>query len=152
MVLCGLEIMLYPQPVLCKSMAERVPFASESQGRRRGSPPQPLATIVVYARARAQGSSWFPLHICGVKPTLPCTNQLKQYELLCGTGLPCLPPWRWRAIEDEGLLGCQREQGTLRGGKAGRVKDAITNLGDFAGASVVMAVVFRQDHLVQHRP
>ena len=53
MVLCGLEIMLYPQPVLCKSMAERVPFASESQVRRRGSTPQPLATIVVYARARA---------------------------------------------------------------------------------------------------
>ena len=30
-----------------------VPFASESQVRRRGSTQQPLATIVVYARARA---------------------------------------------------------------------------------------------------
>jgi hypothetical protein len=52
MVLCGLEILWYPQPVLCKSMAEQVPFASESQVRKRGSTPQPLATIV-YARARA---------------------------------------------------------------------------------------------------
>jgi hypothetical protein len=26
----------------------------------------------------AQGSSWFPLHICGVKPTLSRTYQLKE--------------------------------------------------------------------------
>ena len=28
LILCGLEIMLYPQPVLFKSLAERIPFAS----------------------------------------------------------------------------------------------------------------------------
>src|SRR5215470_12951813 len=60
-----------------------------------------------------QGSSWFPFHICGGKPTLPCTNQLKQYEMLRGAELLCLPPWRWRAIEDERLLGCQRDQSAL---------------------------------------
>ena len=39
----------------------------------------------------------------------------------------------------------------MRGGKAGGGKDAITNLGDFACPSVVVAVVCSQDHLVQHR-
>jgi hypothetical protein len=106
----------------------------------------------VYLDHTLQGSSWFPLHICGVKPTLPCTNQLKQDELLRGEGLPCLTPWSWRAIEDKRFLGCQRDQGALRGGKAGGVKDAITNIGDFVCTSVVAAVVFRQDHLVQPCP
>jgi hypothetical protein len=53
MVLCGLERMLYPQTVLGKSMAERAPFASESQVRGRGSTRAPLTTIVVEPRARA---------------------------------------------------------------------------------------------------
>jgi hypothetical protein len=47
MVLCGLEIMLYPQTVLCKRVAERASVASENQGRGRGSPRQPSTTIVV---------------------------------------------------------------------------------------------------------
>lgn len=53
MVLGGLAIMVSPQPVLCTSMAERVPFASAYQVRRRGSPQQPWATIVVAASASA---------------------------------------------------------------------------------------------------
>jgi protein-S-isoprenylcysteine O-methyltransferase Ste14 len=32
----------------------------------------------VHFRLLPQGSSWFPLHICGVKPTLPRTYQLKE--------------------------------------------------------------------------
>jgi hypothetical protein len=35
--LYDLETSLYPRPVLCKGVAERVPFASESQARGRGS-------------------------------------------------------------------------------------------------------------------
>jgi hypothetical protein len=53
MVLCGLEIILYPQTVLFKRVAERVPFASESQVRERGSTREPLTAIVVETRARA---------------------------------------------------------------------------------------------------
>src|SRR5262249_43244997 len=53
LVLCGLDIMLYPQTVLCKRVAERAPFASESQVRERGSTREPLTTIVVETRARA---------------------------------------------------------------------------------------------------
>jgi hypothetical protein len=35
--LYDLATSLYPRPVLCKGVAERMPFASESQARRRGS-------------------------------------------------------------------------------------------------------------------
>src|SRR5262245_23840523 len=45
--------MLYPHTVLCKRVAERAPFASESQVRERGSTREPWTTIVVYTRARA---------------------------------------------------------------------------------------------------
>ena len=45
--LCGLETYLYPRTVLRKGVAERVPFASESQARGRGSTRRPCATITV---------------------------------------------------------------------------------------------------------
>ena len=53
LVLCGLERILSPPPVLCKSVAERAPCASESQVRERGSPREPWTTSVVSPRARA---------------------------------------------------------------------------------------------------
>jgi len=40
--------------------------------------PDPTEGIVDVKDLPLQGSSWFPLHICGVKPTLPCTYQLKE--------------------------------------------------------------------------
>src|SRR5690348_4463913 len=43
--LYDLETCLYPRTVLCKGVAERVPFASESQARGRGSPRQRDTTI-----------------------------------------------------------------------------------------------------------
>ena len=43
-VLCGLETSLCPHAVLCKGVAERVAFASESQARGRGSTRRPDAT------------------------------------------------------------------------------------------------------------
>ena len=55
--LCGLEIMLYPHTVLFTRMAERAPFASESQVRERGSTREPLTTCVVCTRARARVQS-----------------------------------------------------------------------------------------------
>ena len=39
------ETSLYPHTVLCKGVAERVPFASESQARERGSTRQRDTTI-----------------------------------------------------------------------------------------------------------
>ncbi len=44
-VLCALETSLSPHTVLCKGVAERVPCASESQARGRGSPRQRDTTI-----------------------------------------------------------------------------------------------------------
>src|SRR5262245_12794360 len=43
--LYDLETSLDPRTVLCKGVAERVPFASESQARGRGSPRQRDTTI-----------------------------------------------------------------------------------------------------------
>jgi hypothetical protein len=53
MVFCGLELMPYPQTVLFQRVAERTPFASESQVRGRGSTWKLSTTIVVWTRARA---------------------------------------------------------------------------------------------------
>jgi hypothetical protein len=50
---CGLEIMLYPQTVLFKRVAERASLARESQVRGRGSTRKPATTIGVETRARA---------------------------------------------------------------------------------------------------
>jgi hypothetical protein len=52
-VRCGLEIDLCPHPVLCKGMAERVPFASSVQARGRGSTRHPDTPIAVGRGARA---------------------------------------------------------------------------------------------------
>ena len=43
--LYDLETSLYPRTVLCKGVAERVPFASEAQARGRGSTRQRDTTI-----------------------------------------------------------------------------------------------------------
>ena len=51
--LCGLAIILSPHTVLCTRMAERAPFASESQVRERGSTREPLTTCVTCTRASA---------------------------------------------------------------------------------------------------
>jgi hypothetical protein len=45
--LCGLETYRYPHTVLRKGVADRVPFASSSQARVRGSPRRPCATIAI---------------------------------------------------------------------------------------------------------
>src|SRR2546427_11935569 len=61
--LCGLETYLCPHAVLRKGVAEQSLFASEAQGRGRGSTRQPRWTIAacsgaeagVQARRRARG-------------------------------------------------------------------------------------------------
>src|SRR5262245_39598050 len=64
MVLCTLETSLYPHTVLCKGVAERIPFASAAQARGRGSTRRPETTLAarcigagagVQSQAREQG-------------------------------------------------------------------------------------------------
>jgi hypothetical protein len=50
---CGLETYRYPHTVLRQGVADRVPFASESQARVRDSPRRPCATIAIYHAAGA---------------------------------------------------------------------------------------------------
>src|SRR5262245_36856570 len=83
------------------------------------------------------------LHRCARKPTLTCTDQLEQHQLLRGEGLPGPTPQSLRAIDDPQLLGIERDQRALRRGKAGGVKDPVANVSDSMLAPVVVAVVFR---------
>jgi hypothetical protein len=46
--LYDLETSLYPRTALCKGENERSPFSSECQGRGRGSPRVPSATLAAY--------------------------------------------------------------------------------------------------------
>ena len=59
-VLCGLDLMLCPHPVLCQSVAARAPCARESQVRARGRTRAPWTPLVVDTRARAGGPSTRP--------------------------------------------------------------------------------------------
>src|SRR5712692_7219328 len=50
---CDRETSRCPHTVLCKEEAQRVRLSSEGQARERGSPRKPVATIAVWAGARA---------------------------------------------------------------------------------------------------
>ena len=65
-------------------------------------------------------------------------------------------PWRAPlcsgAIDDQGVLRRQREQGALRRRKACGVKDPLTHLLDAPIAPIVPTVILRQDHVIEGCP
>jgi hypothetical protein len=54
-------------------------------------------------------------------------------------------------LDDQRVLGIAWDQGALRRGKTGRVKDPVANVGDLAFAPVIAPVLCREDDTIQHR-
>ena len=71
--------------------------------------------------------------------------------MLCGDRQARLMRHRPGTIQDEGFLGIEREQRGLRRGKAGRIPDAVAEVGDLPCAPIVATVIFGSDDVVQHR-
>jgi len=84
--------------------------------------------------------------------TLPCGHQLEEPQLLQGDRRAGLTPQHLWAIEHQGFLGRQREQGALRRGKAGGVKAPLVDGGDLPGSPIVPTVVFRSYDVVKDGP
>jgi hypothetical protein len=77
-----------------------------------------------------------------VGSALNTVHTLKMPQLLSRGGSRRLPPQRRGAIQHEKLLRREGNEGALWRGKAGGVKHAVANLGDFASAPIIPAMVF----------
>jgi hypothetical protein len=77
-------------------------------------------------------------------------DEFEKPQLLGGKGAWNLAYHRLGAIEHQGFLRIQRNQGALWGGKACGVKHAVVEVFDFVIPPSVPAVILRKDHMVQH--
>jgi hypothetical protein len=67
------------QPLFSAKCPPQKPYNTVRRSREYLTPEEVEQLLHAARRQGCQGSSWFPLHICGVKLTLPCTYQLKQH-------------------------------------------------------------------------
>jgi transposase-like protein len=86
------------------------------------------------------------------RPSLSSCDQFEEEQLSRGGAKGHLTPGRRRAIDHDALLRIQRNQGLLWRRKAGGIPPPRLNPFDFPVPPIVATVVFREDHVLKHRP